>query len=378
MREKENRHRMKIGKITGIIGIIINLCLALAKIGSGVFVSSMSMIADGLNNISDAASSIVTLFSFKMAEKPADKEHPYGHARSEYLASLMVSTIILFIGFELLKSSFLKILEPEKTGFTRLTIGILIASILIKMILSVYYKRMGEKIGSKTLIATGEDSRNDVMASLAVLLGGLIEHYYNLRIDGYMGLVVSLFILHSGICLIKETVSPILGEGANAELRRELSNFIESHEKVLGSHDLMVHDYGPNKCFASIHIEMDSRNDVLEGHEIIDTIEREVKKKFEIDLVIHHDPVVIGDRDLDEARKIVETLVSMKDRRITIHDFRMLKEKKEHLLIFDMVLPEEIYGEADIIKESLEQALFKTFGKKYRTRITFDIAMDEY
>lgn len=375
MREQE-MNRIKIGKMAGIVGIGTNIVLAASKIAVGFFANSMSIMADGLNNVSDAASALVTLFGFKIAEKPADREHPYGHARGEYLASLIVSVIILMIGFELLKSSVFKIIMPEDTLFSPFSIFVLVSSIFVKIALFTYYLKIGKKIESKTLVATGEDSRNDVIATATVLIGGFIEYYYKYRIDGYMGLIVSLFILHNGISLIKETVSPILGEGANSELRRELSHFVENHEKVLGSHDLMVHDYGPNKCFASIHIEMDSKNDVLESHEIIDRIEREVKKKFDIDLVIHHDPVVIGDRDLDEARKIVETLVSMKDRRISIHDFRMLKEKKESLLIFDMVLPEEIYGEAKTIKESLESALFKTFGKKYRTKITFDMDVD--
>lgn len=369
----EEQDRVSIGKKSGLIGILINILLAISKLIVGILANSMSIVADGINNVSDVASSLVTLFGFKIAEKPADREHPYGHARSEYLAGLIVSVIIFFVGIELLKSSFIKVLHPEITDFSRVSMFVLTGSILVKIWLSLYYLRVGKKIGSKTLIATGEDSRNDVFATLVVLIGSLVEYFYGFRIDGYLGLIVSLIIILNGFSLAKETVSPILGEGANAELRRKLSDFVEKHEKVLGSHDLMVHDYGPNKCFASIHIEMDSRNEVLESHEIIDRIEREVKKKFGIDLVIHHDPVVIGDRDLDEARRVVETLVSMRDRRISIHDFRMINEGQEKSLIFDMVLPEEIYGEAKIIKESLEGALLKTFGKKVRTKITFDM-----
>lgn len=376
--KNQDSNRVQVGKEAGGLGLLVNLLLAAFKIGTGFFSGSMAVMADGINNVSDAASSTVTLFGFKIAEKPADREHPYGHARSEYLAGLMVSVMIIFIGFQLLKSSFLKILRPSDTRFTLISLFVLIVSISAKIWLSLYYMRTGKRIGSKTLIANGEDSRNDVLATSVVLLGSLIEHFFHLRMDGYMGIFVSCFILLSGIRLAKDTASPILGEGAGAELRKEISTFVESYEKVLGSHDLMVHDYGPNKCFASIHIEMDSRNEVLESHDIIDKIEREVKKKFGIDLVIHHDPVVVGDRDLDEARKIVETLVSMRDKRISIHDFRMVKEGKESLLIFDMVLPEEIYKEAKTIKESLEEALLKTFGKRFRTRITFDIDMNEY
>lgn len=375
---KEEGSRVKVGKRAGELGLFANLGLALMKLVVGFFSGSMSVVADGMNNVSDAASSAVTLFGFKFAGKPADREHPYGHARSEYLAGLFISVMIIFIGLQLLKASFMKIFEPASTKFTLTGLLVLLASILAKILLSLYYLRTGKRIGSKTLIATGEDSRNDVLATTAVLAGGLIEYYSNFRVDGYLGMLVSLFILLSGIRLAKETVSPILGEGAGTELRKELTAFVEAHEKVLGSHDLMVHDYGPDKCFASIHIEMDSRNEVLESHEMIDKIEREVKKKFGIDLVIHHDPVVIGDRDLDEARRIVETLVSMRDRRISIHDFRMRRAEKESLLTFDMVLPEEIYEEADTIKESLEGALLKTFGKKFRTRITFDLDMNEY
>lgn len=376
--KEQDINRVKIGKISGAIGIIANVFLAVIKLVTGMTVHSMSIMADGLNNVSDTASSVVTLFGFKIAEKPADREHPYGHARSEYLASLIVSVIILVIGFELLKSSFIKILNPEETHFSIVSMVILGLSIVVKAVLGIYYIRTGKKIGSKTLIATGEDSRNDVISTSVVLIGSLVEYYSDLKVDAYMGLAVSLFILHGGVRLVKETISPILGEGANAGLRREICNFVEKHEKVLGSHDLMVHDYGPGKCFASIHIEMDSRNEVLESHEIIDKIEREVKKKFDIDLVIHHDPVVIGDRDLDEARRIVETLVLMRDKRISIHDFRMANKGKENVLIFDMVLPEEIYREASTIKESLELALLKTFGKKYVAKITFDIDMNDY
>lgn len=376
--KEQDINRVKIGKISGAIGIIANVFLAVIKLVTGMTVHSMSIMADGLNNVSDTASSVVTLFGFKIAEKPADREHPYGHARSEYLASLIVSVIILVIGFELLKTSFIKILNPEETHFSIVSMVILGLSIVVKAVLGIYYIRTGKKIGSKTLIATGEDSRNDVISTSVVLIGSLVEYYSDLKVDAYMGLAVSLFILHGGVRLVKETISPILGEGANAGLRREICNFVEKHEKVLGSHDLMVHDYGPGKCFASIHIEMDSRNEVLESHEIIDKIEREVKKKFDIDLVIHHDPVVIGDRDLDEARRIVETLVLMRDKRISIHDFRMANKGKENVLIFDMVLPEEIYREASTIKESLELALLKTFGKKYVAKITFDIDMNDY
>lgn len=374
----EVKNRVSVGKRCGLIGIVINIILALSKLITGLMVNSMAIMADGINNVSDAASSIVTLFGFKIAEKPADKEHPYGHARSEYLAGLIVSVIIFIVGIELMKSSFIKFIKPMATEFSQPSIVILLVSILMKIWLSLYYLKAGRRIGSKTLIATAEDSRNDVISTTVVLMGSLIEYFLGWKIDGIVGIFVSFVIVLSGFKLAKETVSPILGEGANAELRRELSSFVEAHGKVLGSHDLMVHDYGPGKCFASIHIEMDSRNEVLESHEIIDKIEREVKKKFGIHLVIHHDPVVIGDRDLDEARKIVETLVSMRDRRISIHDFRMIKEGKEGLLIFDMVLPEEILSEAKTIKESLDGALLKTFGKKFRTKITFDMDMSEY
>lgn len=375
--ERKEENRARIGKITGIIGIGTNLGLAVAKLLLGQAINSMSILADGLNNLSDVGSSVVTLVGFKMAEKPADKKHPYGHARSEYLASLIVSVMILLIGGELLKTSFFKILKPEPTTFSMIAMGILVFSMAVKFCLMKFNIKMGKKIHSKTLIATAEDSRNDILATGVALVAGMVEYFGNFSIDGIAGVILSCFILYSGISLAKDTVSPILGEGGSATLRKEVVDYILEHENVLGCHDLMIHDYGPYKRYASIHLEMDYTMDVMEGHEIIDRIEKEVKQKFDLELLIHHDPVITDDLEVVEMKDLIETLLSVRDKRIHIHDFRMNKKEKRKEITFDMVLPPERYKEAEEIKKSLDEALNRLGKGKCSTEITFDMEIDD-
>ena len=249
--------RAALGKLSGLVGIVCNVGLAGSKLAVGKLAGSMSITADGLNNLSDAASSIVTLTGFKLAEKPADKEHPYGHARFEYLASLTVSVMILFIGFELAKSSVEKVLHPVAVEFSLLSMIVLIASILVKAGMMIFNTRMGKRIDSTVLIATAADSRNDVLTTTAVLIAALIEHATGWKVDGIMGILVSVFILWSGIGLARDTISPLLGEGVKSDFRKELTEAIMTYPMVLGCHDLMVHDYGPGKRYASIHVEFD-------------------------------------------------------------------------------------------------------------------------
>lgn len=375
--EMKEENRAKIGKLTGIVGMTTNLGLAITKILIGQMASSMSILADGLNNLSDVGSSVVTFIGFKMAEKPADREHPYGHARAEYLASLIVSVMILLIGGELLKTSFFKIIQPEITRFSSVSMGILLGSIIVKFWLMKFNIKMGKKINSKTLIATAEDSRNDILATGVVLVAGMVEYFLKLQIDGIAGVVLSCFILYSGISLAKDTVSPILGEGGSSTLRKEIIDYILDHENVLGCHDLMIHDYGPYKRYASIHLEMDYTMDVMEGHEIIDKIEKEVKQKFDLELLIHHDPVITDDLEVVEMKDLIETLLSVRDRRIHLHDFRMIKKERKKEITFDMVLPPELYKEAEKIKKSLDEALNRIGKGKCSTEITFDIEIDD-
>ena len=369
---QEPKIRSSIGKLSGTVGIVCNILLFAIKLAAGILAGSVSILADALNNLSDATSSVVTLLGFKLAERPADDHHPYGHARYEYLSGLAVAAMILVIGFELAKSSVEKLLHPETVVFTAVTVSILAASIGIKVWLMVFYKKLGNLIGSQTLEAAAIDSRNDCVTTAAVLAAGLVERITNWQVDGLTGLAVAIFILYSGCRLAKDTVSPLLGEATDPQLRGKLADFVESNPKVLGHHDLMVHDYGPGRRFASLHVEMDKNEDPLVCHEIIDEMERECLKNHGIHLVIHYDPVVTGDPELERMRTLVETILRVRDRRLSIHDFRMVPGRKNTNLIFDVALPMDLQGEEESIRKALEEALNELGEKHCHTVITFD------
>ena len=369
---QEPKIRSSIGKVSGTVGIVCNILLFAIKLAAGILAGSVSILADALNNLSDATSSVVTLLGFKLAERPADDHHPYGHARYEYLSGLAVAAMILVIGFELAKSSVEKLLHPETVVFTAVTVSILAASIGIKVWLMVFYKKLGNMIGSQTLEAAAIDSRNDCVTTAAVLAAGLVERITNWQVDGLTGLAVAIFILYSGCRLAKDTVSPLLGEATDPQLRGKLADFVESNPKVLGHHDLMVHDYGPGRRFASLHVEMDKNEDPLVCHEIIDEMERKCLKNYGIHLVIHYDPVVTGDPELERLRTLVETILRVRDQRLSIHDFRMVPGKKNTNLVFDVALPMDLQGEEDSIRKTLEEALYKLGEKNCHTVITFD------
>ena len=295
---EDSNVRAAYGSLSGLVGIVCNLLLFAGKLSIGLLAGSVAIVADAVNNLSDAASSIVTLVGFKMASKPADADHPFGHARMEYLSGLAVAVMILLIGVELAKGSVEKILHPEPVAFSTVLVVVLALSIGVKLWMSLFNRKLGRKISSKALEATAADSRNDVIATAAVLAAAVIGKLTNLQIDGYAGLLVAAFILWSGIGLVKETVNPLLGENADPELRKILIDEVRSNDKVLGFHDLMVHDYGPGQRFASIHVEMDNREDVLVCHDIIDDIERRCLEEHHVHLVIHYDPVVTDDQEL--------------------------------------------------------------------------------
>ncbi len=369
---EDPKKRAEIGKMSGLIGIACNFLLAGSKIAVGNFAGSTSIVADGLNNMSDAASSAVTLIGFKLAEKPADREHPYGHARFEYLASLVVSAMILVVGLELAQKSVEKIKNPIPVEFSCVTLAVLVFSILMKSGMAVFNSRMGKKIQSTTLIATAADSRNDVVTTTAVLLATLAEHFFGWKADGPMGILVSLFVLYSGVTLAKETISPLLGEGADAKIRTELMNYVKEHPLVLGCHDLMVHDYGPGKCYASIHVEMDKDVDPMKCHDVIDHIERECLEKFGTNLVIHYDPVSTNDLELEEMREFVEQLLVKRDERLLVHDFRMREKEGKTELMFDLVLPDTMQEEKENIRKMLEESLESAGKQNITLKITFD------
>ena len=373
MEQAQYNIRARIGKLSGAVGIICNCLLAAGKLIVGHMTSSMSITADGLNNLSDGASSVVTLLGFKLAEKPADRKHPYGHARIEYIAGLTVAVMILFIGLELGKSSVEKLIDPAPIEFSFTAVWVLFASILVKLFMMLFNLKMGRRINSNALLATAADSRNDVMTTSAVLAASIVEHFYDVRIDGVMGIAVSLFILYSGIKLAGETMSPLLGEGANPELQKQITDYINGCPMVLGCHDLMVHDYGPGRRYASIHVEIDKNEDPMACHARIDRMERECLKNYGTHLVIHYDPVVTDDPEVNSTKRLVNTIIKVRDGRLTIHDFRMVDDGESVKMSFDMVLPEDLRGQEQSIKETVEKALNSLDSKKYYADITFDM-----
>ena len=374
----ENREdaavRGRIGTLSGLTGIVCNLLLFLGKLIVGTVSCSVSITADALNNLSDASGSILTLVGFRLASKPADEEHPFGHARFEYLSGLAVAVLILFIGFELGKSSLEKIIHPTAVEFSAVAAGVLAASILVKLWMFVFNRRLGSHIGSTTLMATAIDSRNDCITTAAVLGAALLERYANIRVDGVAGLAVAVFILHSGLNLARDTINPILGEGANPELRRQLVDYIQSCPKVLGYHDLMVHDYGPGQRFASLHVEMDSREDPLTCHELIDDMERECYVNHKVQLVIHYDPVVTDDPELSRMKEKARAALKTIDDRLTLHDFRMVQGKGHTNLIFDVALPSDLRGRSESILQELTDRVNEGEDKTYYLVVTFDSA----
>ena len=365
--------RRAVGTLSGSIGIGMNLLLFLGKLLAGLLSGSVSVTADALNNLSDASGSIVTLVGFRLAGKPADEHHPFGHARIEYLSGLAVSVMILVIGLELGKTSLEKILHPAAVKLSAVTAAVLLISVGVKLWLWRFNARLGEKIGSTTLLAAAQDSRNDCIATGAVLAAALLEQLLDLRVDGIMGMAVALFILKSGWDLAKETVSPLLGENANPQLRQQIADFVCAHPKVLGYHDLMVHDYGPGRQYASVHVEMDYREDPLACHEIIDRMEWDCLRSCGIHLVIHYDPVVTDDPELNRLKNRVAEQLYHRDWRLKLHDFRMVPGKNHMNLVFDVALPADLRGQEEQLRLSMEEELNREGPRTYHLRITYDI-----
>lgn len=365
--------RGAIGKLSGTVGIVCNLLLFVFKLVVGTISGAVSITADAMNNLSDASSAVVTLIGFKLAEKPADADHPYGHARYEYLSGLAVAGLIVVIGFELAKTSVEKILHPAEVIFSLPVCIVLVGSILVKLWMGLFNRRLGKMVNSTALLATAADSRNDAISTTAVLLAGILGTAFGWKIDGWMGLAVALFILYSGAMLAKETISPLLGENASPELRQQIAELVSSVPEVLGYHDLMVHDYGPGQRFASMHVEMDQSADPLSCHELIDNLERACLQQLKVNLIIHYDPVVIGDAEMDRMRQVVQTLLGQQDERISIHDFRMVRGQGHSNLIFDVALPPELMQHQQAVKRRLDEDLAENEPGTYYTVITFDM-----
>lgn len=370
---KDAHDRGAVGKLSGIVGIVCNLLLFGFKMAVGVIAGAVSITADAMNNLSDATSSVVTLLGFKLAEKPADADHPYGHARYEYLSGLAVAGLIVVIGFELAKTSVEKIIHPTSVALTAPAYVVLGVSVLVKLWMGAFNRKLGTSVQSTALLATAADSRNDAVSTAAVLVAGILGTAFGWKIDGWMGLAVALFILYNGISLAKQTISPLLGESASPALRAEIAELVRQVPQILGYHDLMVHDYGPGQRFASIHVEMDQKADPLFCHELIDNLERACLEEKNIHLIVHYDPVVTDDAQLDRLRTVVQTLLRQQDARIGVHDFRMVRGQEHSNLIFDVELPPDKMGDRRNIQKKLDEDLARTEPEKYYTVITFDM-----
>lgn len=333
--------RERCGRVAGVVGIVTNLLLFAMKITVGTLFNSVSITADAVNNLTDSGSSIVTLVGFKLAGKPADAQHPFGHARIEYLSGVIVSFIVVFLGLQLGLSSVEKIVTPEENTLTPAALIVLVISILMKLWQCLFYRRVGKLIRSEAVFATSNDSRNDVIATAAVLAGAVVTMVTHVNLDGYMGALVALFIVVSGVQLILSTADPLLGQAPDSALVREIRDKILAYEGIIGMHDLTVHSYGVGRCFASVHCEVDAGCDILESHDRIDNIERDFERDLGIHLVIHLDPVVVGDARTDALKAQVVQAVGRLYPAATLHDFRVVWGVTHTNVVFDAAVPFE-------------------------------------
>ena len=330
--------RTRCGQLSGITGIILNILLVAGKLTVGIIAGSVAIIADAINNFSDAASSVITLAGFKLAGQKPDKEHPFGHGRIEYVAGLIVSVLIIFMGFELGKSSVEKIITPEKAEFSYVAMGVLIASILVKFWMFYFNRKIAKRINSPSIKATATDSLSDVVATSVVLVALIVGQYTDLPIDGIAGLVVALFIFKAGWGAVKSTQAPLLGRPMSKELAEEIDKLALEHDDILGIHDLVYHDYGPGRAIVTFHAEVPADGNLMDTHALIDHIEREIGEKFGIEAVIHMDPIVV-DGDTEEMRTLVEGVVKGINPGATIHDLRIAEWDKIHNVYFDVIMP---------------------------------------
>ena len=363
--------REKSGKVAGAVGIATNLLLFAIKLAAGLVSGSVAVMADAVNNLTDSGSSIVMLVGFKLAGKPADEKHPFGHARIEYLSGVIVSFIVLFLGLELGRTSFEKIISPQPADFSALALVILVVSVLLKLWQCFFYRSVGKTIHSDTVFATSSDSRNDAIATTVVLLGALITRFTGVNLDGFLGLAVAVFIVVSGVKLIMETGNPLLGTAPDAALVRTIYEKILSYPGIFGIHDLTVHNYGEGKCFASVHCEVPAEEDILVSHDIIDNIERDFQRDMGIQLVIHLDPVVTGDERTNKLREQVGSLLHVVYPQAAMHDFRVVWGVTHSNVVFDVAVPFSLADSDDQVKERIAQAV-STLDPTYRAVVTVD------
>lgn len=368
----ENQNvRTSYGTMCGVFGIITNLILVIIKLIIGILSFSISIIADAINNLSDMGSSLLTIIGFKISNKPADKDHPYGHQRVEYVISLIIAMIIAFVGLELLTTSIDKIINPSEVKVEIITFIILGVAIVLKAIQGLFYLSASKKIDSLSLKASAKDSINDCISTSAVLLGTIISKVSGFNVDGIVGILVSGFIIYSAIMLIKETMSPLIGEKPDPELIEKVTRNVLSYPKILGIHDVIAHLYGPSKVFITLHVEIDAREDILIAHDLVDNIEQDIKKEFGIELVIHMDPVETDNEELNKASLVVREVLKEIDPVLMFHDFRMVKGETHTNFIFDVVAPFDFkLKDEDLVQEIKKRVNAK--NNKYRCVIVVD------
>ena len=364
--------RTAYGVLASGVGIACNVLLSLAKMMVGMLLHSVSVMADAFNNLSDAGSSIIGLVGVKMAEKPADEDHPFGHGRIEYVAALIVAFLVIEVGFTFFKDSISKIRHPEELRFQMVSIVILGMSILVKLWLGMFNKKLGKKIDSQVMMATAADSLGDVIATAATVVSILFWKVTGINIDGFVGLGVSLVVMWAGIGIARDTLEPLIGEATTPEDYRRIKKFVEKYDGIMGSHDLIVHNYGPGRSMASIHAEVPNNVSIEVSHEIIDRIERDAAKELGIFIVIHMDPLETEDQTVLKVRKKTEKAVEELDSRCSIHDFRMVKGEDQTNLIFDLVVPRE-YSEKkgdELMIRVIER--MQEIDKRYQCVITLE------
>ncbi|MBQ3061527.1 MAG: cation transporter [Lachnospiraceae bacterium] len=363
--EDEKRKRKLYGTLCSIVGIVLNVLLFAGKMVAGFITGSVAITADAFNNLSDAGSSFITLIGFVFAGKKADTDHPFGHGRFEYLSGLFVSMIILMMGFELLKSSINKIIRPVNVSQNLVTIIILIVCVGIKLYMAYYNKKIGKRISSKAMMATGTDSLSDAVATTVVLLSMLFMELTGINIDGYCGVFVAGFILYAGINAAKDTIDPLLGVAPDKEFVKQVEEIVMSYDMVGGIHDMVVHDYGPGRRMVSLHAEVPGNKNIYEIHDTIDIIEERIRESLDCEAVIHMDPVDTDNEEIKRMKKIVSNSVKEIDERLSIHDFRMVSGPTHTNLIFDVVVPFEIKLTKNEVKEKVEEIVSSFEGNYF-------------
>ncbi len=350
---EEPKVRAAYGRLSGLVGILCNLLLFAGKLIVGTIAGSVSITADAVNNLSDASSSVISLIGFRLSEKRPDEEHPYGHARYEYIAGFVVAILVIVVGVELFRSSIERIITPQPVEFSIVSVIVLSVSIVVKLGMMIFNTSMGKRIDSQTLIATAADSRNDCITTAAVLAAAIISHFANVQLDGIMGTLVAAFILYSGAGLVRDAMNPLLGNAPDPELVESIREKILTYPGVLGAHDLIVHDYGHGRKFATVHVEMAAEENVIESHNVIDSIERDFLHDMGLNMLVHFDPVVTESSAVNDFRRELDEIVRLIDQRLTVHDLRVVPSDVDTRLIFDVVVPKDFGMSEQELKDEI-------------------------